>query len=379
MVGQTSDIESSERRDIITTSSNDINHKSGAAHSSPADNFLDSLNSHRSQDYVGNTGYDSRSSGRDNGRKYNPTESSRRPSSQQSEHVINLYPRDYFTDAPLSFIARNRYGERVDVPLTQPSPSLKSDIKQRKLCNDYCLGGHCQIFRCKHEHAKDLSGAELHALRDVARSVPCQAGLRCKDEACFRGHRCPVDPCGLVKDRSCRFPLELHDTDTSIVNKYDLDLLENELLEPLGVTNKPNRAVFDRRSPQVESNRNQHISPPYRNLTMTFDTKRNSISKKKRSADQRGSVTSLAQLPPIASESKSTDLDHCNDESTMTSSDSHKVGRSIKLEDRTSMIAVPMSPLKRTAEEAGYEPRQAVSPAADPRLAAQKRAKENNI
>lgn len=110
---------------------------------------------------------------------------------------------------------------------------------------------------------------------------------------------------------------------------------------------------------------------------MKFDNKRNNISIKG-SAEQNSPLTRWTQLPLDANEDQSTVLDSKNDGLIATFSDPHTAEPSIKLEGRSSIMALPMSPLKRTADEAGYEPRHTPSPAADPRLTAQKRARENN-
>ena len=290
--------------------------------------------------------------------------------SKKRESGTIAYPPEYFIDAPFGFIARNRFGQRVDVPLTQPAPGMITEIKRRKICNDYCLRGKCPNFHCKHEHPKRLSQMELHVLRDVARSFPCPAGLDCLDKNCFHGHRCPVDPCGFVQDRICRYPPELHGTDNSIVNKEDLDRFKGDSYDEshiLGVRNKSN--IYEPMTASLEARRVRTGEPLYRNLSMTFETTSDNGSRKE-SSESKGVLTG-PMPPPIASSTSNFRNGH-----STVSSESTVPRTIINLEDAGPTTNVPISPLKRTADEAGHELRAAVSPPRDPRLGAQKRARE---
>ena len=363
--------------------------KTIADESSPAERFLESLNSYPSLDHSETIGSGRRSSLRDNNGGYDRIESSRRASSdarfgrrssRQSELGIKVYPPEHFTDAPLNFIARNKFGQRVDVPLTQPPAGMINEIKKRKLCNDYCLGGRCQTFNCKHEHATDLSKKELHVLRDVARSFPCQAGLRCNNKDCFHGHRCPVDPCGFIRDRICRYPPDLHNIDPGIVNKDDLDEPNRNSHDEshiLGTANRSNEATFDPRSPPLDTKRSRRGEPLYRNVTKIFDNTPNSGTRRS-STELKGPLTGTMQPPPAPIASNDTASNPSNSASPTALSDSYMPGSSIKLEERASSVAVPISPLKRTADEAGCESKLDSSPPTDPRLAAQKRVREKS-
>ena len=291
-------------------------------------------------------------------------------SSKQSESETIEHSPEYFMDAPFGFIARNRLGQRVDVPLTQPPQGMISEIKRRKICNDYCLRGKCPNFHCKHEHPKKLNNMELHVLRDVARSFPCPAGLDCSDRDCFHGHRCPVDPCGFVQDRICRYPPELHDTDNIIVNKEDLDKLKSDSYDEshiLGVASKPHGA--ESMSTAVEPRRVQTGEPRFRNLSMTFE-KVSDGGPGRGSSDLKS--ISTGQMPPPASNSTST----LRNGHAAASSESYLPSTNTNLEDSAPVTGISTSPLKRTADEAGHEPKTAASPSSDPRLRAQKRMRE---
>ncbi|RAR07781.1 CCCH zinc finger DNA binding protein [Stemphylium lycopersici] len=85
-------------------------------------------------------------------------------------------------------VLRNRWGQRVDAPLTF-SPRDFQSIKTRKLCNSFHLLGRCSFLtdfgRCQHDHEAKLSAKQMVALRAVARQSPCQNGLSCGDEECL--------------------------------------------------------------------------------------------------------------------------------------------------------------------------------------------------
>lgn len=250
-----------------------------------------------------------------------------------------MYPSEYFIDAPLDFIARNRYGERVDVPLTQSPSGVIYEIRRRKLCNDYCLGGRCPNYNnCRHEHAKNLDKVELHVLRDVARSVPCPAGLRYNDRRCFQGHRCPFDPCGFVSDRACRYPSELHEIDTGIVNKDDLDrLLDGSQNEPniLGPASKNNGATIDCRPPPTGRKRSRDASPVYfRNITKHFDTAQPDISIRG-SAEKNDSLFVSMEPPETTNVNNETASMNSKGASSAATLDQRLAGRRIKLEDES--------------------------------------------
>lgn len=117
---------------------------------------------------------------------------------------------------PEGGIFRNNQGQRVDRPI-KVNRTLVNRMKQRKLCNHHHLAGDCSFIGCKHEHAKNLNGTELDALRCVARLAPCEFGLQCDDEYCFAGHRCTFENCKGAQQADCKFPAEMHYVDTKIV------------------------------------------------------------------------------------------------------------------------------------------------------------------
>jgi hypothetical protein len=64
---------------------------------------------------------------------------------------------------------------------------------------------------CSHKHEPRLAAQEVIDLMCIARLSPCSKGLRCDDERCFSGHRCPRENCKVI---GCKFP---HEVDTRIV------------------------------------------------------------------------------------------------------------------------------------------------------------------
>ena len=115
---------------------------------------------------------------------------------------------------PVDPVGRNRQGQRVDRPI-KASQLLVTQLKAKKLCNQYYLMGICGYSNCNHNHDEKLNSAHLAALRLVARLTPCAHGLECDDDYCFAGHRCPRERCNLV---DCWYSREMHNVDTRIVN-----------------------------------------------------------------------------------------------------------------------------------------------------------------
>jgi hypothetical protein len=124
-------------------------------------------------------------------------------------------------------ISRNKAGQRVDPPCKDYDKAEVDRVKRMKLCNVHFLRNECDwVEGCAHEHAANPSREELATLRLVARMAPCSNGSSCRDIRCIYGHRCPAPPHrtnhrkgtkSCIFGEDCRFPVELHDIDTSVV------------------------------------------------------------------------------------------------------------------------------------------------------------------
>ncbi|KAL5381134.1 hypothetical protein DPSP01_007388 [Paraphaeosphaeria sporulosa] len=124
-------------------------------------------------------------------------------------------------------IARNRIGQRVDPPCRDFDKAEVDRIKKIKMCNVHFLRNECPFGgNCTHLHNYQPTEAEIATLRLVARMAPCQNGSGCQDIKCIYGHRCPAPPPranqlrggkNCVFGESCKFPINLHDIDCSVV------------------------------------------------------------------------------------------------------------------------------------------------------------------
>ena len=113
-------------------------------------------------------------------------------------------------------VHRNSSGQRVDNPIRY-SATLVNAIKPKKLCNTFYLTGYCPFNDCCHSHGEKLSEQGMDALRVIARMKPCLKGLKCDDEHCFYGHRCPRGiECEI---NACRFSYEMHRVDQVIADE----------------------------------------------------------------------------------------------------------------------------------------------------------------
>jgi hypothetical protein len=115
---------------------------------------------------------------------------------------------------PVSRIAQNSKGQRVDIPL-RVSHADVANVKTKKYCNSYHLNGECHYEGCAHTHGTRLVGKPLETLRHIARMSPCPYGLQCDYEDCTMGHKCTKVPCTL--GTKCWFSAEMHGVDTKIV------------------------------------------------------------------------------------------------------------------------------------------------------------------
>ncbi|KAI4954366.1 hypothetical protein J4E91_002079 [Alternaria rosae] len=124
-------------------------------------------------------------------------------------------------------IARNRAGQRVDLPCKDYDNTEVDRMKKIKLCNVHFLRAECPYdTKCTHLHAYKPTSDELATLRLVARMAPCSNGSVCQDIRCIYGHRCPAPPHkthyakgtkSCIFGESCKFPASLHDIDTNVV------------------------------------------------------------------------------------------------------------------------------------------------------------------
>jgi hypothetical protein len=111
---------------------------------------------------------------------------------------------------PKLLVCKNASGHRVDAHLRFSSKS--KILRQHKFCHQFHILGSCSYGEdCTYKHTPKLVGQEVIDLMWIARLSPCQLGLRCDDENCISGHRCPQKTCTV---QGCRFP---HNVDTKIV------------------------------------------------------------------------------------------------------------------------------------------------------------------
>ena len=130
-------------------------------------------------------------------------------------------------DRPEQVFSRNRAGQRVDPPCKDYDKTEVDRIKRMKLCNVHFLRSECPYDKqCTHIHNYKLTADEKDTLRLVARMAPCVHGSGCRDPQCIYGHRCqaPRSKTHYAKGTkscifgdTCKFPLELHDIDTTVV------------------------------------------------------------------------------------------------------------------------------------------------------------------
>ncbi|KAK8172083.1 hypothetical protein BKA80DRAFT_293448 [Phyllosticta citrichinensis] len=128
-----------------------------------------------------------------------------------------------------SGIPRNRKGQRIDPPTSNPGIDEVTRVKRMKMCNVHFLRNECPYGKaCTHVHDYKPSKAELDTLRLVARSQPCIHGTGCNDAKCIYGHRCPHPKAGKSGGGAaggknchffdeCKFPVEMHNMDLSVV------------------------------------------------------------------------------------------------------------------------------------------------------------------
>ncbi|KAI6869113.1 hypothetical protein KC338_g3666 [Hortaea werneckii] len=128
-------------------------------------------------------------------------------------------------------ISRNIKGQRIDEPMDYDKDEVQR-LKRIKMCNQHYIGQGCCHYnagrtdKCPHRHDVKLTPQERHWLRVVARETPCKKGTECDDVKCIYGHRCPFPVATEGSSRgsgmclngeNCRFPRDMHITDTKIV------------------------------------------------------------------------------------------------------------------------------------------------------------------
>ncbi|KAI7017328.1 hypothetical protein KC355_g3723 [Hortaea werneckii] len=128
-------------------------------------------------------------------------------------------------------ISRNIRGQRIDEPMDYDKDEVQR-LKRIKMCNQHYIGQGCCHYnagrsdKCPHRHDIKLTPQERQWLRVVARETPCKKGTECDDVKCIYGHRCPFPVATEGSSRgsgmclngeNCRFPRDMHITDTKIV------------------------------------------------------------------------------------------------------------------------------------------------------------------
>lgn len=121
-------------------------------------------------------------------------------------------------------IPRNSRGQRIDLPIRTNDQinEIRNQFAKRpqegkkKLCNNFHLGSECYYQNCMYEHGR-LDVQEVTALQLLARELVCERGSACDKWPCFAGHRCMGCPSRRSRIK-CRWPPELHISDTEIVN-----------------------------------------------------------------------------------------------------------------------------------------------------------------
>lgn len=147
----------------------------------------------------------------------------------------------------------NRDNERLDAYLAPPTTEQWERFNQRtqekKLCNRYHLLRCCpDMEKCQYDH-RPIDSDVLHALRYVARNIPCVKQGACRSRSCVNGHICQKDGCwGGV---GCRFKPRTHFIDPVAVQWLDLltDMSDDDNLENTSIPSSPSAsggATIDR-------------------------------------------------------------------------------------------------------------------------------------
>ena len=148
----------------------------------------------------------------------------------------------------LAPIALNKLDQRIDLKLPRPTPADEDTFRlrtaNRHLCNEHHMRGKCSDIQCTFDHEEISDGVYL-ALRNKARTAPCNQGSRCRRHDCYLAHHCPSisrqSACGRP---SCHFKYRgLHDVlDLDIVAMIEPPKQDGE---PPKQDNEPPRQVED--------------------------------------------------------------------------------------------------------------------------------------
>lgn len=132
------------------------------------------------------------------------------PSSQLSKSVTGD-PRG---------IPINRAGQRIDrrlrSPTTQEQEQFDARVGYRKLCNEHHLRNACYQYRCKYDH-DPIDDNMKNTLKNMARRIPCQTGMKCRRPDCYFGHQCPWGSDTCTNPKCAFLKAGLHDI-------YDLEI-----------------------------------------------------------------------------------------------------------------------------------------------------------
>ena len=103
-------------------------------------------------------------------------------------------------------ILLNGQDQRIDSVLPQPPEAAWrvyfEHVSKHKICNDFNLGGQCNVARCIYDHrpvAKDI----ILVIRHQVRKQACTKGSACRSFDCYYGHVCPRADC--TGDKKCKF------------------------------------------------------------------------------------------------------------------------------------------------------------------------------
>lgn len=125
---------------------------------------------------------------------------------------------------PTGFVAVNQDDFRLDAYLSPVSSTVQSElrarIKSRPVCNKWHLTDSCpRGDDCYYDHAP-LNPSAKRALELLARSLRCQAGGKCRNSLCTKGHICQNQQCKYYGggDPPCKLPYRSHKEDLNVAS-----------------------------------------------------------------------------------------------------------------------------------------------------------------
>ena len=136
-------------------------------------------------------------------------------------------PRD--EDFEPKAIAVNKYDQRIDRPLRQPTATelaaFETRIARKKLCNKHHLNRSCFSGKnCTFDH-EPISPPMLNALKNKARSIPCAQGQGCRQADCFYGHQCPWVRTGCNNSKCAFRAAKMHNiSDTEVARMVSAEV-----------------------------------------------------------------------------------------------------------------------------------------------------------